>query len=88
MSDWQPWTRPLAVNIPIVAEEIRLDFPAGRYLTAPPVALVCVHGPSNEHTISSPPEAVAGLGEVHTHVVLTFPAGSVGQQVSVWVAGT
>ena len=37
MTDWQPWTRPLAVNIAITGTSIRLDFPAGRYLVAQPV---------------------------------------------------
>ena len=88
MQDWAPFTRPLAVNIAITAEEIRLDFPAGRYLVAEPVVMVTVQGGPTEVDWASPAEAVAGLGEVHTHVALTFPAGAVGLRASVWVAGT
>ncbi len=77
----------LAVNIAVTATEIRLDFPAGRYLVAEPVVLVTVNGPSPGVAWASPPEAVAGLGEVHTHVALSFDAGDVGKRASVWVAG-
>ena len=88
MTDWQPWTRPLAVNIAITGTSIRLDFPAGRYLVAEPVVMVTVQGAPTDVDWTSPPEVVAGLGEVHTHVVLAFDAGAVGQRASVWVAGT
>ena len=88
MTDWQPWTRPLAVNIAITGTSIRLDFPAGRYLVAEPVVMVTVESAATDVDWTSPPEAVAGLGEVHTHVVLAFDAGAVGQRASVWVAGT
>lgn len=87
MSDWAPWTRPLAVNIAITGTSIRLDFPPGRYLVDEPVVIVTVQGAPTDVDWSSPPEAVAGLGEVHTHVVLTFDAGAVGKRASVWVAG-
>jgi len=87
MSDWAPFTRPLLANIAITATVIRLDFPAGRYLVDDPVTLVTVSGGPTNVTITSPAEAVAGLGEVHTHVVLTFLAGAVGLRANVWVAG-
>lgn len=87
MSDWAPWTRPLAVNIAVTATSIRLDFPPARYLVAEPVVIVTVQGAPTDVDWSSPAEAVAGLGEVHTHVVLTFDAGAVGKRASVWVAG-
>ncbi len=87
MTDWAPWTTPLAVNIAITATSIRLDFPTGRYLVAEPVVLVTVNGATPGVSWTSPPEAVAGLGEVHTHVVLAFDAGDVGKRASVWVAG-
>lgn len=88
MTDWAPFTRPLAVNIAITGTSIRLDFPAGRYLVAEPVVMVTVQGAVTQVDWTSPPEAVAGLGEVHTHVVLTFQAAAVGKRASVWVAGT
>jgi hypothetical protein len=46
-----------------------------------------VQGAPTDVDWTSDPEAVAGLGEVHTHVQLTFDAGAVGQRASVWVAG-
>jgi hypothetical protein len=88
MSDWAPWARPLAVDLAITATSIRLDFPAGRYLVAAPVVQITVNGGTTNVSWSSPPEAVAGLGEVHTHVVLGFEAGAVGKRAAVWVAGT
>lgn len=78
----------MAVNIAITTEVIRLDFPPGRYLVAEPVVLVTVQGGATEVDWTSDPEAVAGLGEVHTHVELTFPTALVGARASVWVAGT
>ena len=77
----------LAVNIAVTSTAIRLDFPAGRYLVAEPVVLVTVQGAPTDVDWTSPPEAVAGLGEVHTHVQLQFAAGAVGRRASVWVAG-
>lgn len=89
MTDWAPWTRPLAVNIAVTGTSgIRLDFPTGRYLVDEPVVMVTVQGAPTNVNWTSPPEEVAGLGEVHTHVVLTFDAGAVGKRASVWVAGT
>jgi hypothetical protein len=86
-ADWAPFTRPMAVNIAITGTSIRLDFPAGRYLVDEPIVLVTVQGAPTDVDWTSDPEAVAGLGEVHTHVQLTFDAGAVGQRASVWVAG-
>ena len=85
-SDWAPFVRPLATTIAISAEEIRLDFPAGRYTVDEPVVLVTVSGGPTEVTVSSPAEEVGGLGEVHTHVVLTFPPELIGLRAAVWVA--
>jgi hypothetical protein len=85
-TDWAPFVRPLAANIAISAEEIRLDFPAGRYTVDEPVVLVTVSGGPTEVTWTSPAEEVGGLGEVHTHVVLTFPAELVGMRAGVWIA--
>lgn len=85
--DWSPFQRPLAVNIPITATTVRLDFPPGRYLVNDPVVLVTVVGDVTTVDITSPPELVSGLGEVHTHVVLTFPMGLVGKRVNVYVVG-
>lgn len=87
ITDWAPFVRPLVANIAITQEAVRLNFPLGRYLVAAPVTLVTVSGAPTEVTITSPAEAVAGLGEVHTHVVLTFPAALVGKRANVWVAG-
>lgn len=88
MLDWAPFTRPLAANIAVTSTSIRLDFPVGRYLVAEPVVMITVQGAPTDVDWSSPPEAVAGLGEVHTHVQLTFDAGAVGKRASVWVAGS
>jgi hypothetical protein len=88
MNDWAPWTRPLAINIGITGTSIRLDFPAGRYLVDEPVVHLTVNGGTAAVSWSCPKEAVAGLGEVHTHVQLSFGAGDVGKRVSVSVAGT
>lgn len=85
---WTPYQRPLAVTIPITsASEIRLDFPADRYLVAMPVTLVTVNGGPTEVTITSPMEAVAGYGEMHTHILVTFPASLVGKTANIWVMG-
>lgn len=85
--DWAPFTRPLAISAPITAETMRLDFPAGRFLVQAPVVQVTVSGAATEVTISSPLEAVSGLGEVHTHIVLEFPDALIGKQAHIWVAG-
>jgi len=87
VSEWAPFARPLAVNIAITGTSIRLDFPPGRYLVAEPVVMVTVQGAETNVDWTSDPEAVAGLGEVHTHIVLAFQAGAVGKRASVWVAG-
>lgn len=87
LTDWAPFTRPLAVNVAITSTSIRLDFPVGRYLVDEPVVQVTISGAPTEVTISSPAEEVAGLGEVHTHVLLGFQAGAVGRRAHVWVAG-
>ena len=88
IEDWAPFVRPLVTNIAITGTSVRLDFPPGRYLVAAPVALVTVSGGVTEVTITHPAEAVAGLGEVHTHVLLTFPVGLIGRRANVWVAGS
>ena len=50
--------------------------------------MVTVQGAETNVDWTSDPEAVAGLGEVHTHIVLAFQAGAVGKRASVWVSGT
>nr|WP_315210083.1 hypothetical protein [uncultured Albidiferax sp.] len=86
-ADWAPYTRPMARNIAITSSEITLDFPAGRYLVDPPVVLVTVSGGPTDVTITTTPEAVAGLGEVYARVQLTFPPSAVGLRAHVWIAG-
>lgn len=66
---------------------IRLDFPAGQYLVTEPVVLVTVSGGATSVTITATPDVVAGVGEVYTHVLLTFPAELVGLRASVAVLG-
>lgn len=85
--DWAPFTRPLARTVAITATNVRLDFPAGRYLVSEPVVQVTVSGGPTNVTISSPMESVTGLGEVHTHIALIFPAELVGLRAHIWVAG-
>jgi len=87
LSDWAPFTRPLVRNIAITAATVVLDFPAGRYLVDAPVVLVTVSGAATFVTITSIPEAVAGLGEVYARVQLTFPASAIGLRAHVWIAG-
>ena len=77
----------LALSLAVTDTEIRLDFPPGFYPVTEPVVVVTVQGAPTDVDWSAPPEAVAGLGEVHTHVVLQFAAGAVGRRASVWVAG-
>lgn len=86
-SPWGEHQNPLAIIIPITSTFIRLDFPAGRYLADEPVVMVTVSGARTEVTITSPKEAVAGLGEIHTHIGLAFPADLVGERAHVWVMG-
>lgn len=85
---WAPYQRPLAVEIAIsTADPIRLDFPPDRYLASRPIVLVTVNGGRTEVTVTSVLEAVAGFGEMFTHVSLQFPADLVGKRVAIWVMG-
>lgn len=66
---------------------IRLNFPPGMHLVTEPVVLVTVSGGPTHVTITSTPSAVAGLGEVYSHVDLTFDAAQVGLRAHVAVLG-
>lgn len=66
---------------------IRLDFPAGQYTVTEPVVLVTVSGGPTIVTTTAAPEAVAGHGEVYTHVLLEFDASVVGLRASLAVLG-
>ena len=85
MSDWSPLDQAFAANIAITGTSIRLDFPPNRYMVNEPVTLVTVSGGLSEVTVSSPAEAIAGLGEVHNHVMLAFPAAVVGQRAHILI---
>lgn len=85
---WAPYQRPLAVTLPITTSDpIRVNFPADRYLVDFPLVFVTVNGGPTEVTIASSKEEVTGYGEMHTHVMLTFPVVLVGKTASVWVMG-
>ena len=91
MSDqipWAPYRQPLATRVAITsADLIRLDFPGGRFTVNEPLAFVTVSGGPTEVSVTSPKELVPGLGELHTHINLQFPANLVGKTASVWVMG-
>lgn len=75
-------------NIPVTSTSpIRLDFPVGQYLVGEPVVLVTVYGAPTEVDVTSTPEAVSGLGEVYTYILLTFAAAAVGKRAAVCVVG-
>lgn len=86
-SIWGEYSSPLAAVLPITQTSMRLDLPAGRYLADFPVVLVTVSGAPTEVTIASPKEFVAGYGEVHNHVQLTFPSALVGKTLHLLVLG-
>lgn len=86
--DWAPFMRPVARNIALTGTVTRLDFPPQRYLVNEPIVLVTVNGARTEVTITYPREAVTGVGEVYTHIVLTVPADLVGKRANVYVIGS
>lgn len=79
------WIGAMTRVIGITAESVRLEFPPNRYMADFPVVMVTIHGGVTQVGVSSPKEFVAGLGEVHTHVMLTFQTGDVGKSASVIV---
>lgn len=87
MIDWAPFTRPLALVVAITSENMRLNFPTGRFTVTKPVVQVTVSGAPTNVTIDSMAEHVSGIGEVHTGVDLTFPSSAIGKQAHIWVAG-
>lgn len=87
-SIWGQHQTPLASIIPITQQDIRLDFPSGRYLADEPKVLVTVSGGPTEVTVTAPKEFVTGYGEVHNHVHLSFPASLVGKRAYIWVMGS
>lgn len=75
----------LSRNIAITGVSVRLDFPANMYMVNEPVTMVTVLGGETNVDVTSPPEFVAGYGEVHTHVLIEFQAGVVGLRANVLV---
>lgn len=77
----------LVVQIPITAATIRVDLPTDRYTTNEPIVIVTIIGGPTEVSLAYPKELVVGVGEVHTHVRLTFPVSAIGKKANVWVTG-
>lgn len=76
----------MAADIAITTEVIRLEFPASHFTADEPVVLVTVRGGgATEVDWTCVAEEVAGMGEVHNHVELTFPTALIGSRASVWV---
>lgn len=78
----------LVETIPITGLNVRLDLPPDRFLADPPVVIVTVNGGPTEVTIRHPKELVVGVGEVHTHIRLTFKPEVIGLTANVWVTGS
>lgn len=74
-------------QIPITQNSIRINFPENRYSTTEPIVLCTVIGGVTNVNMSFPLESVVGIGEVHTHVILTFQSDVIGKKCNVWLTG-
>lgn len=87
MYPWAPYKRPLAANVSITDTLVHLELPPDQYTVNDPLVFVTVNGGPTEVSISSPLVLLAGVGEVHTYVDLTFPSSLIGKKAAVWVMG-
>lgn len=77
----------LVTQIPITQPVIRLNIPKNRYAVVEPIVLCTVIGGITEVNIVGGLELVPSVGEVFTHVILTFPAALIGKKCNVWLSG-
>lgn len=77
----------LVTQIPITETTIRIELPRKRYSIVEPIVLCTVIGGVTEVDIKGGLEYVDRVGEVFTHITLTFPAALIGKRCNVWLSG-
>lgn len=77
----------LVTQIPITQTSIRVEIPRNRFSILEPIVLCTVIGGVTEVNITGGLEFVERVGEVFTHVILTFPEYLIGKRCNLWLSG-